>query len=238
MVRRARRLPLDLVADERSATVAELAARLREGVIGQDAACAKAAEVLARLEAGLTDPERPIGNLLFAGPTGVGKTELANQLARVLFGDAERITRVDMAEYGAPGAIERLRQVGRGVTSLAQRVHDQPLSLVLLDEIEKAHPEVFDLLLGVLGEGRLTDAMGRQVDSRMTRVVSEAARDRLAALGWHPSRGARPLRRAIEERVFTPLVARIARDPAFRRRRVDVLAPGEADASGGDAIVV
>ncbi len=308
-------LPLDLVADERSATTEELAARLREGVIGQDAACAKAAEVLARLKAGLADPERPIGNLLFAGPTGVGKTELAKQLARVLFGSAERLIRVDMSEYMVPGAVERLRQVGRGVESLAQKVHSQPLSLVLFDEIEKAHPEVFDLLLGVLGEGRLTDAMGRLVDFRMTvivltsnlgaergrplgfeatersdharavrdffrpelvnrldhvigfanlrpedlrrivelelakalkrpglarrelsLVVSEAARDRLAALGWHPSRGARPLRRTIEERVFTPLAARIAEDPAFRRRRVEVVAGGEPAPEG--AIVV
>jgi len=306
-------LPVDLIADERSATVDELAAKLRAGVIGQDAACRDAARVLARLKAGLADPDKPIGNLLFAGPTGVGKTELAKQLARVLFGDAERIVRVDLSEYMGPGAAQRLRQVGRGVTSLAQRVHDRPLSLVLLDEIEKAHPEVFDLLLGVLGEGRLTDAMGRLVDFRMTvivatsnlgadrpravgfdatdardygaavrdffrpemvnrfdhvigfrnleasdlrqiveleltrsrrrpglrrrnldLVVSERARDRLAELGWHPTFGARPLRRTIEERVFTPLAARIAADPSYRDRRVDVVAADEP--AGPDAL--
>ena len=307
-------LPVELIADERSATVEELAAKLREGVIGQDAACERAAQVMARLKSGLADPERPIGNLLFTGPTGVGKTELAKQLTRVLFGNEDRLIRVDMAEYMVPGAIERLRQVGHGVTSLAQRVHERPLSLVLFDEVEKAHPEVFDLLLSVLGEGRLTDAMGRLVDFRMTVIVltsnlgadgarslgfggggqnldharavrdyfrpefvnrldhvvsfrsldardlrrivdlelaralgrpglsrrnlslrfSEGARDRLAQLGWHPSRGARPLRRVIEERVFTPLAARIAADPSYRDRRVRVVAEGEASPPGAD----
>jgi len=309
-------LPLDLIADERSATVEDLSARLRAGVVGQDTACESAAQVLARLKGGLADPQRPIGNLLFAGPTGVGKTELAKQLARILFGDAERMVRIDMSEYMVPGAAARLRQVGRGVTSLAQRIHQTPLSLVLFDEIEKAHPEVFDLLLGVLGEGRLTDAMGRLVDFRMTVIVltsnlgtdrgrgigfgdatgardysgavrdffrpelvnrldhvisfrnlevedlrriveleltramsrpglrrrgltltfSEQARTKLAELGWHPTRGARPLRRVIEERVFTPLAARIARDPGFRDRRVEVVAQGAS--ASPDAIHV
>ena len=109
--------------------------------------------------------------LLFAGPTGVGKTELAKQIARYLFGDATRMVRVDLSEYMTPGAAGRLLEVGRGATSLAEQVRRQPLSVVLLDELEKAHPEVFDLLLGVLGEGRLTDSMGRLVDFRMTVIV-------------------------------------------------------------------
>ncbi len=316
-------MPLDLIADERSATTAEMAARLRAGVIGQDEACERAAEVLVRLKAGLSDPERPIGTLLFVGPTGVGKTELAKQLARVLFGSAERMVRVDVSEYMVPGSMARLIQAGRGVTSLAEQVHRQPMSLVLFDELEKAHPEVFDLLLGVLGEGRLTDALGRMVDFRttimvmtsnlgageappvgfgarpresferavrdhfrpelvnrldaivsfrpldpsdlarivdlelgrslgrhglarreLTLLVDVEARARLAELGWHPTRGARPLRRVIEERVFTPLAARIASDPSFARRRVAIVASGSAaeralsDAERADAIVV
>ncbi len=307
-------LPLDLIADERSATVAEVASRLREGVVGQDAACERTAQVIARLKAGLSDPERPIGSLLFVGPTGVGKTELAKQLSRVLFGDAKRLVRVDLSEYMMAGSMARLIQAGRGVTSLAEQVHRQPMSLVLFDELEKAHPEVFDLLLGILGDGRLTDALGRRVDFRMAVIVltsnlgAEAraavgfgarphedyvrairdffrpelvnrldhvvsfrlldaddlgrivdlelarslarpglkrrrlqllvdpkARARLAELGWHPTYGARPLRRVIEERVFTPLAARIASDPSFADRRVHVVARGS---TAPDAIVV
>ncbi|MCC6877515.1 MAG: ATP-dependent Clp protease ATP-binding subunit [Sandaracinaceae bacterium] len=301
-------LPIEIVADERSATTSEMAERLRAGVVGQDPACERAAQVLSRLKSGLKDPERPIGTLLFVGPTGVGKTELAKQLARVLFGDASRMVRVDLSEYMLPGSMERMLHVGRGVTSLAEQVHRRPLSLVLFDELEKAHPEVFDLMLGILGEGRLTDAMGRLVDFRMTLVVmtsnlgvSESsavgfdarpaqsyeravrdffrpelvnridhvvsfralapadvrrivdlelakaitrpglrrrglsllvdpgARDRLAELGFHPTRGARPLRRVIEERVFTPLAARIAADPSLRDRRIPIVAR-ESDA--------
>jgi ATP-dependent Clp protease ATP-binding subunit ClpC len=304
---RATGLPIELVADERSATVAQMAEKLRAGVVGQDAACERAAQVLARLKSGLKDPERPIGTMLFVGPTGVGKTELAKQLARVLFGDAQKMVRVDLSEYMLPGSIGRMLQVGRGVSSLAEAVHQRPLSLVLFDELEKAHPEVFDLMLGILGEGRLTDAMGRLVDFRMTLVVMTSnlgvaerasvgfdaqprtdyeravrdffrpelvnridhvvsfralaeddirritdlelsraltrpglqrrglsllvdprARDRLAELGFHPTRGARPLRRVIEERVITPLAARIAADPSFRDRRVSVVARGSA----------
>ncbi len=164
-------LPEELVADDRPADAETIAGRLREGVVGQDAACTIAAGVLARFKAGLDDPERPLGSLLFTGTTGVGKTELAKQLARYLFGDEKRMVRVDMSELQAPGSARRLLAVGRGVQSLAVRLRSQPLSLVLFDEVEKAHPEVFDVLLGLLGEGRLTDAEGRLVDARSSLVV-------------------------------------------------------------------
>ncbi len=165
-------LPVELVSDEHSVDAKRIAARLREGVVGQDAACEVAAEVVARFKAGMDDPERPIGSLLFVGTTGVGKTELAKALARYLFGDVDRMVRLDMSEYQAPGSARRLLEVGRGVSSLASRVRGAPLSLVLLDELEKAGDEVFDLLLGVLGEGRLTDADGALVDFRSTLVVA------------------------------------------------------------------
>ena len=142
-----------------------------EGVIGQDHACTVAGRVIARLKAGLDDPQRPVGALLFAGPTGVGKTELAKQLARYLFGDADRLVRIDMSEITTSAAIARLVTPSPAGTSLADRIRRQPLSVVLFDEIEKADDAAFDLLLGVLGEGRLTDAFGRLVDFRMSLIV-------------------------------------------------------------------
>src|SRR5690606_10191337 len=164
-------LPLELISEESVAGPETIARRLRDGVIGQDRACATAARVLARFKAGLDDPERPVGSMFFVGPTGVGKTELAKQLARYMFGAAERMIRLDMSEFMLPGSAQRLLAVGPGVESLAEKVRQQPLSLILLDEIEKAHAEVFDLLLAVLGEGRMTDAGGSLVDFRMTLIV-------------------------------------------------------------------
>ncbi len=164
-------LPVDLLAPERALDTAAIAGGLRKGVVGQDHACEIAARVIARLKAGLDDPQRPVGALLFAGPTGVGKTELAKQLARYLFADAERLVRVDMSELVTGAAIARLITPSPAGTSLADRIRRQPLSVVLFDEIEKADAAAFDLLLGVVGEGRLTDAFGRLVDFRMSLIV-------------------------------------------------------------------
>ena len=130
-------------------------------VVGQEAALEAAADVLGIARARLNDPDRPLGSLLFMGPTGVGKTQCAKALARYLFGDPGRLLRFDLNEFGASGSAVRL--VGTFAEPeglLTGAVRRQPFAVVLLDEVEKAHPEVFDVLLQVLGEGRLTDALG------------------------------------------------------------------------------
>ena len=147
-------------------------ARLRGRVIGQDAAMTLLANLVITLKTGLADPARPLGSFLLLGPTGVGKTESALALAEYLFGDDKRLARLDMSEYAAPGSAVRLVSDVSGHDGvLARRVREQPFGIVLLDEIEKADGSVHDLLLQVLGEGRLTDATGRSVSFKNTVVL-------------------------------------------------------------------
>jgi ATP-dependent Clp protease ATP-binding subunit ClpC len=208
-------LPIELITDERTAGVADLARALTAGVIGQDAACDVVARALLRFKTGLDDPERPVAALLFAGPTGVGKTELAKQIARYLFGDPARMVRVDLSEYMTPGSAGRLLEVGRGATSLAEQVRRQPLAVVLLDELEKAHAEVFDLLLGVLGEGRLTDSMGRLVDFRMTVIVMTSNLGALASGVGFGGGGGRAPAAAVRAHFRPELIGRLDQVVAF-----------------------
>ncbi|HEY1860137.1 MAG TPA: AAA family ATPase, partial [Gemmataceae bacterium] len=143
-----------------------------ERVLGQPEAIALIVDLLATTKAGLTRPRKPIASLLFIGPTGVGKTEMAKTLAEFLFGSRQRLTRFDMSEYGDPVAVQRL--VGGVFGSeglLTAKVREQPFSVLLLDEFEKAHPLFLDLLLQMLGEGRLTDAAGRLADFRNSVVI-------------------------------------------------------------------
>jgi ATP-dependent Clp protease ATP-binding subunit ClpB len=146
--------------------------RLHQRVIGQDEAVEAVANALRRSRAGLSDPDRPIGNFLFLGPTGVGKTELARALAEFMFDSQDAMVRIDMSEYMEKHSVSRLVGAPPGYVGydeggqLTEAVRRRPYSVLLLDEIEKAHPDVFNVLLQVMDDGRLTDGQGRTVDFR------------------------------------------------------------------------
>ena len=148
-----------------------------ERLIGQKAAVAAVADAVRRSRAGVSDPDRPTGSFLFLGPTGVGKTELAKALADFLFDDERAIVRIDMSEYSEKHSVARLVGAPPGYVGyeeggqLTEAVRRRPYSVVLLDEVEKANPEVFDILLQVLDDGRLTDGQGRTVDFRNVILV-------------------------------------------------------------------
>jgi ATP-dependent Clp protease ATP-binding subunit ClpC len=150
---------------------------LRERVVGQEAALKAVARAIRRSRAGLKDPKRPIGSFIFLGPTGVGKTELARTLADFLFEDESALIRVDMSEYMEKFAVSRLVGAPPGYVGyeeggqLTEKVRRKPYSVVLLDEIEKAHPDVFNILLQVLDDGQLTDSYGRKVDFKNTVLI-------------------------------------------------------------------
>jgi ATP-dependent Clp protease ATP-binding subunit ClpB len=151
--------------------------RLRERVIGQDAALTIVANAIRRSRAGLSDPRRPIGSFIFLGPTGVGKTETARALAEFLFDDEQAMIRIDMSEYMEKHAVARLIGAPPGYVGydeggqLTEAVHRHPYAVILFDEIEKAHPDVFNILLQVMDDGRLTDAKGRTVDFKNTVLI-------------------------------------------------------------------
>jgi ATP-dependent Clp protease ATP-binding subunit ClpB len=151
--------------------------RLHQRVVGQDEAVEAVANALRRSRTGLQDPDRPIGSFVFLGPTGVGKTELARALAEFMFDDEKALVRLDMSEYQERHTVSRLVGAPPGYIGydeggqLTEAVRRRPYSVVLLDEIEKAHSEVFDVLLQVLDEGRLTDGQGRTVDFRNTVLI-------------------------------------------------------------------
>jgi ATP-dependent Clp protease ATP-binding subunit ClpB len=151
--------------------------RLRERVVGQDEALSAVANTVRAARAGLQDPNRPLGSFLFLGPTGVGKTETARALAEFLFDDEQAMVRIDMSEYQEKHTVSRLIGAPPGYVGydeagqLTEAVRRRPYSVVLFDEVEKAHPEVLNVLLQLLDDGRLTDAQGRTVDFRNTIVI-------------------------------------------------------------------
>ena len=192
-------IPLTKLKEEETERLLRLEEILHQRVIGQDEAIDAVARAIRRARAGLKDPKRPVGSFIFLGPTGVGKTELARALAEVLFGDENAMIRVDMSEYMERHSVSRLVGAPPGYVGyeeggqLTERVRRKPYSVILLDEIEKAHPEVFNILLQVLEDGRLTDAKGRTVDFKntviiMTSNVGADQIDRSGAIGFHVSR--------------------------------------------------
>ena len=154
-------IPVALLADDKALAMTDVVAELRRRMVGQDAAVRRVAEAIAVAKARLQPADKPLASLLFVGPSGVGKTELARSVAAYLFGAPDRMVRLDMSEYTDPWAAERLFGGGGDDGRLTAAVRSQPFGVVLLDEIEKAHSSVFDLLLQVLGEARLTDGRGR-----------------------------------------------------------------------------
>jgi ATP-dependent Clp protease ATP-binding subunit ClpC len=209
-------IPVASLTQEEKERLLGLEAHLHERLVGQEEAVSVVAEAVMRSRAGLASPDRPIGSFLFLGPTGVGKTELARALAEALFGSEERMVRLDMSEYQERHTVSRLVGAPPGYVGheeagqLTEVVRRHPYSLLLLDEVEKAHPDVFNILLQVLDDGRLTDSQGRTVDFTNTVVVmtsnlgSEAITRRGAGIGFGPG-GAEADEEARREQILRPL---------------------------------
>jgi len=170
-------VPVQRIAQTEGTRLLKMADELRGSVIGQDEAILKVVKSIQRNRAGLKDPNKPIGTFIFLGPTGVGKTQLAKVLAKFLFDTTDNLVRIDMSEYMEKFSVSRLVGAPPGYVGyeeggqLTEKVRRKPYSVVLLDEIEKAHPDVFHILLQVLDEGQLTDSLGRRVDFRNTIVI-------------------------------------------------------------------
>jgi ATP-dependent Clp protease ATP-binding subunit ClpC len=170
-------IPVNRVAEKESGRLAKMDQDLEGKVIGQDEAIKKLVKAIKRNRAGLKDPNRPIGSFIFLGPTGVGKTQLAKELAKFLFDTEDSLIRIDMSEYMEKFAVSRLIGAPPGYVGyeeggqLTEKVRRRPYSIVLLDEIEKAHPDVFNLLLQALDDGQMTDSLGRKIDFKNTVII-------------------------------------------------------------------
>ncbi len=214
-------IPVSKIAQSESEKLLQMENSLKTQVIGQDEAIEKLAKAIRRTRAGLKDPRRPIGSFIFLGPTGVGKTELAKALARYLFDTEDALVRIDMSEYMEKFSVSRLVGAPPGYVGyeeggqLTEKIRRKPYSVVLLDEIEKAHPDVFNILLQVLDDGILTDSLGRKVDFKNTILIMTSnigTRDlkRGGGIGFgtsSPSSDHGAMKSTIEEalkRVFNP----------------------------------
>ncbi len=213
-------IPVNKIAESESHKLLKMEAALRAVVIGQDEPIGKLTKAIRRTRAGLKDPKRPIGSFIFLGPTGVGKTELAKCLARYLFDSDEALIRIDMSEYMEKFSVSRLVGAPPGYVGyeeggqLTEKVRRKPYSVVLLDEIEKAHPDVFNILLQVFDDGILTDSLGRRVDFKNTIIIMTSnigSRDiKMTSFGFNEGKAKdsyEAMKSVIEEamkRVFNP----------------------------------
>jgi ATP-dependent Clp protease ATP-binding subunit ClpC len=170
-------IPVNRIAEKENSKLSSMSSQLKENVIGQDDAIAKIVLAIQRNRVGLKDPNKPIGSFIFLGPTGVGKTQLAKELSKFLFDNDSSMIRIDMSEYMEKFAISRLIGAPPGYVGyeeggqLTEKVRRKPYSVILLDEIEKAHPDVFNLLLQALDDGQLTDSLGRKIDFKNTIII-------------------------------------------------------------------
>ena len=206
-------IPVERMLEAEREKLLHMEDKLRQRVVGQDPAIAVVSDAVRRARAGLQDPNRPIGSFLFLGPTGVGKTELSKALAEFLFDEEQAMIRVDMSEYMEKHSVARLIGAPPGYVgyeeggTLTEAVRRRPYQVILFDEIEKAHSDVFNILLQVLDDGRLTDGQGRTVDFRNTIIVltSNLGSEFLAALmEGQPAEAARDQVMEVVRRSFRP----------------------------------
>jgi ATP-dependent Clp protease ATP-binding subunit ClpC len=243
VVSRATGIPVSQLTEEERERLLRLEGHLHDHVVGQDAAVAAVSEAVRRSRAGLGDPDRPVGSFLFLGPTGVGKTELARSLAEALFGDSDRMIRLDMSEFQERHTVSRLVGAPPGYVGydeagqLTEAVRRRPYSVVLLDEIEKAHPDVFNILLQVLDDGRLTDSQGRTVSFKNTVLImtSNLGSDLINGTkrsvgfatgdaGWDPDQDLKDkLDRRLREQLRPEFINRIDEIIIFRQLETDQL---------------
>ncbi|MBU6323119.1 AAA family ATPase [Patescibacteria group bacterium] len=226
-------IPVARMLEEEAAKLARMEEALRGAVIGQDEAVRKVTDAVKRSRVGISDPNRPIGSFMFLGPTGVGKTELSRKLAEFMFNDPDALVRVDMSEFmekhsvakliGAPPGYVGYEEAG----SLTERIRHRPYAVVLFDEIEKAHPEVFNILLQVLDSGHLTDGKGRKVNFKNTIIVLTSNVgaefiDRLAHIGFANAASSDAARyEEVKDRVLNALKEHFR--PEFLNRLDDII---------------
>ena len=225
-------IPVNRLLEEESEKLLHLDETLRENVIGQDEAVTAVARAIRRGRMGLKDPKRPVGSFIFMGPTGIGKTELAKALAKVMFGDVSAMIRLDMSEYMEKHSVSKLIGSPPGYVGfeeggqLTEKIRRKPYSVVLFDEIEKAHPDVFNILLQVLEDGVLTDSQGRRVDFRNTVIIltSNVGASELAAtksLGFATAENTKSDEEAKKERMMSALKGTFR--PEFLNRIDDII---------------